>query len=168
MAAKDYLLQPPDPLGQVHAQLSNVDKFLLAREALKSKNPPEWETLAGLRYLAGFVGSSYNTAGRWVKAGKIPGYKIGGTWYVLIPEVITAINENREIDRLNWLSYEDDIHSQIENIIHWKKYLYPDHVLVKYTFQRETFYTLLPANLWTRDYRIGNILIKLINKHIKR
>lgn len=159
--------RPPDPHGQIHTQLSNVDRFLLAQSAAKSKNPPDWETLPGLRYLSGFTGSPYSSIGRSVRKGKIPGYKIGGTYYFLISEVVRAINEDPSIACYNWLSYEDDQHSEDELIIHWRKYKYPDHILIKFTYLRWTSFVTLPANYWRRNARIAKVMIREVNKRHK-
>ena len=58
MKTLDYNISP-DPLGQIDTELSNIDRFVQAQATTKSKNPIEWETLAGLRYLMGFIGSPY-------------------------------------------------------------------------------------------------------------
>ena len=109
----------------------------------------------------------YSITRRIVRKGLIPGYKIGGTYYFVIAEVIRAINEYPEIAGYNWKSYEDNDHSQEEPIIHFRKYLYPDHILIKYHFRKETSYTFLPVELWRKDTRIGNAIIRLINKNLK-
>ena len=135
MKTLDYNISP-DPLGQIDTELSNIDRFLLAHAAVKSPNAPEWETLAGLRYLMGFIGSPYSSTRRIVRKGLIPGYKIGGTYYFVIAEVIRAMNQYPEIAAYNWKSYEDNEHSQDELIIHWRKYKYSDHILVRFTYLR--------------------------------
>lgn len=164
---KKQIICTPDPQGQIHQQLSNVDRFLLAQATLKSANPPDWYTLQGVRYLAGLIDCSYSSARRLIKSGKIPSYKIGNIYFFLIQELIQAINTYPEIFRYVWNSYGDNEHSEDEMIVHWRKFLYPDHVLILFTFQRTTLTTIVPVNMWTRNYRIGNILIKEVNKYLK-
>lgn len=167
MVTKDCFNRPPDPFGQIDTELSNIDRFLHAHAAAKSKNPLEWETLSGLRYLAGFIGFSYSSARRLVKKDKIPSYKIGGTYFFVISEVIRAINEDPAIGRSNWLSYEDKQHSEDELIIHWRKYRYPDHIIAKFSYLRWTSYVILPAEFWRRNARIAKAMIREINKRHK-
>ncbi len=167
MSAKDYLIPSPDPFGQILIQRFNSERFMQAYKALKSPNHADWDTLAGRRCLSGFIGCSDSTSGRLMISGRIRSYKIGGVHYFLIPEVVKAINKYPEIFRYVWNSYGDDKHSPDEMIVHWRKFLYPDHVLVLFTFERTTLSAVLPPEMWTRNYRIGNILIKLINKHLK-
>ena len=159
--------RPPDPFGQINTELSNIDRFLIAQTAAKSKNPIEWDTLSGIRTFSGFVGCSYSKSRRLIKTGQVPSYKIGNIYFFVLSEVIKAINEDPAIGRSNWLSYEDNQHSQDELIIHWKKYRYPDHCLVKFTYLHWSSYVILPPEFWTRNARIVKAMIREINKRNK-
>jgi hypothetical protein len=156
----------PDPFGQIDTELSNIDRFRTAQAAVKSKNP-DWETLSGIRYLSGFTGGSYSSSRNLIKTGKIRAYKIGGTYYFLVKEVINAINEYPSIGHSNWLSYEDNLHSQDELIIHSRRYRYTDHILIKFSYLRWTSYIILPPEFWGKDARIAKVMIKEINKRNK-
>jgi len=167
MAKKIDFNPLPDPLGQVNTELSNIDKFLTAQAAVKSKNPIEWDTLSGLRSFSGFVGCSYSKSRRLIKTGKVPSYKIGNIYFFLLSEVTKSIIEDPAIGRSNWLSYEDNQHSEDELIIHWRKYRYPDHIKIKFTYLRWTSYVILPPEFWSRNARIVKVMIREINKRNK-
>jgi hypothetical protein len=162
MTIKSNFNLAPDPTGQVNGKLSN------AYQALKSKNPIEWEVLPGEEYLCGFTGCNKEKAAELIKNGKITVFDNGsGTPCFLVSEAVRLINEDPEINRISWESYLDKEHSEDEPIIHWKKYRYPDHLLIKYHFRKETFYAFLPPEFWRKNIRIGNTIIRLINKNLK-
>lgn len=162
MKQKRYFKSLPDPTGQVNGKLSS------AFQALKSGNPIEWEILPGAAHLCGFTGCSKDKAAELIKNGKITSFAHGTeTPCFLISEVVRLINEDPEINSISWESYLDTEHSADEPIIHWKKYQYPDHLLVKYHFRKETFYAFLPPELWRKNTRIGNAIIKIINNNLK-
>ena len=158
--------RPPDPFGQIDTELSNIDRFLLAHATLKSQNPVEWNTLSGLRSLVGFSGLNYSQSRRNVKSGIIPGYFIGGRYFFLIPQIIDAINRNEALFQANYASYEDPGNEDIL-AIHWKKFLFPEYVLVKFTYLRWTSYVILPVEYWRRNARIAKVMIRKINKRHK-
>src|ERR1035437_13579 len=81
---RELIINNPDPLGQVNTELSNIDRFLHAQAAAKSKNPIEWETLSGIRTFSGFVGCSYSKARSLIKIGRVLSYKIGNIYFFLL------------------------------------------------------------------------------------
>ena len=122
MATKLQFNRQPDPFGQVISQLSAVDHFLISETTAKSPNYPVWNTLASYRALAGFAGFSYSSTRWFVKSRKIPGYRINGTYYFLVHDVINAINKYENIARFIYASYNDP-GNEDELMIHWKKLL---------------------------------------------
>jgi hypothetical protein len=151
--------------SQVNSQLETINRFIAAEAVAKSQNhKPEWDCIVGINYLAGFLGCCRSTVRRMMKAGIINGYKVNGAYYFLIYEIIRAINTNEQLFRINWESYEDTENKPDEMIIHWKKWLYSDRVLIKFTFLRRTSTLSLPPETWGKNARIIKRMIREINK----
>lgn len=102
-----------------------------------------------------------------MKFGKIPAYKVNGTYYFLIHEILCAINSDEELFRISWEAYEDTESSPDEMKIHHRKFLYPDRVLVKFTYMRWTSTISLPVELWGKNSKIIKRMIREINKRNK-
>lgn len=151
----------PEPIGQANKKLLNAYK------ALKSSNPLNWEVLPSLPHLSGFIGCKEEKAEELIKNGKITTYRDGDTECYVIAEVVRAINEDPEINRMSWESYKDAQFSIEAPVIRWIKWNFNDRILIKYLFKKETFYAFLPPELWRKNIRIGNAIIRLVNKNLK-
>jgi hypothetical protein len=156
----------PEAYSQVLAQLETLDRFIAAEAAAKAQNHrPEWDCITGLNRLCGFLGCPRSAVRRLMKSGQLPSYKVNGTWYYLLFEILREINMNEELFRINWNSYEDSEGSPKEmDKIHWKKFLLNDHVLVKYTFQQLTSTLNLPLEMWGKNSKIIKRMIREINR----
>lgn len=162
---KSNFSSQPEAFTQVLAQFANIDRFMAAEAAAKSQNHlPNWDCITGINHLKGFLGTHRSILMRLMKAGVLPGYKVNGTYYFLVFEILRAINTNEELFRINWESYEDTESSPDEMKIHWKKFLYPDRVLVKFTYLRWTSTLSLPVEMWGKNSKIIKRMISAINK----
>ena len=156
----------PDAFAEVINQYNSLNCLLSGEATAKKEKYPAWLVIAGVKNLAGFFDSTESKMRYRVRTGKITGHRVNGTYLFLVSEVIQNINRDEGLSRLNFASYLDP-GSEDEPKIHWVKFNRNDHILIKYTFKRETFATVLPVSYWTRDYRIGNHLLKEINKNLK-
>lgn len=152
----------PNACPQAIDQLSQIQ--LLFSAASETNN---FEAIIGLRYLAAFLGCSVSSARRKMRSGRITGYKIDGSYFFLVHDVINAINEDPLIARSNWLSYEDLESSPDELKIHWRKFNWPGRVLVKFTYLGWTSFLSLPPEMWRRNSKIIRLMLKAINERNK-
>ena len=152
--------------SQVLAQLQTIDNFKVANAAAKAlMHKPDWDCIVGTNALAGFLGCSRALVRSLIKSEQIPAYKLNGAYYFLIYEVLREINMDEQLFRINWNSYEDAQSSPDEpDKIHWKKFLYTDRVLVKYTYFSWTDTLSLPITMWSENSKIIKRMIKAINK----
>jgi hypothetical protein len=163
---KKFDFSSSDTFSKVVTQFSSMDRFFAAEAEAKRQGFPGWLTVTGKKDAASFIGCSQSTISRAQKAGKINGLMICGYYLFLVFDLVRAINNNENLSKLNFASYQDPGGEDIK-AIHWIKYLYQGSVLIKYTFERETFATVLAPYLYNRNYLISNILIKQINSHLK-
>jgi hypothetical protein len=155
----------PDPLGQVNENLLNA-----CQASLNSKHPLIWKVLPGIPYLNGFIGFKESESAKTealIEEGKITPYPFGEGEVFLISDIVELINRDPVLKRVSWNSYKHTDHSPEEQVIYYRKYWYPDHMLLKYNFRKETFYACLPVAMWSKPVRTGNALIKLINRTLK-
>jgi hypothetical protein len=162
----------PGPNGQVNENLQNALEARLkglSGQALKSKNPLEWELLQGKPYLAGFIGCNESKAEELIQNGRIIPYPYNGTDCFLIKDAVKLINEDPEINLISWKSFKDKKYTPDDPVIHWVKFKWnlESHILLKYLFQKKTFYAFLKPELWRSNKKIGSALIRLINKNLK-
>lgn len=156
-----------DSFSKVVTQFSSMDRFLAAEAEAKKQGFPGWLTIEGKKNAACFLGCSESTIGRAQKAEKINGLLIYGVYLFSVYDLVRACNNYENLFKLNFASYQDP-GGEDTKAIHWVKYLYQGSVLIKYTFERKTFATVLPSYLYNRNYQIGNILLKLVNQHLKK
>ncbi len=148
-------------------ELPNSENLLNAFKALKSKNPLLWEFLPGKPYLSGFLNCPEDKAGELIQSGVITRYEDGGKDYYLISQVVAAINSDPSLQNLNWLSYRDKDHTPDDPIIHWIKWKLEGRILIKFLFRNVTYYTFVKPEMWRRNTKIGNQIIREINKRLK-
>jgi hypothetical protein len=95
---------------------------------------------------------------------------LGGGYYFLIRDLVETVNEQPEFAQLNFATYNDPENEETPGLIHWIKYPYVDHILVKFTFEKKTSYITLPFEYWRKNSKIINAIIKAINNpsfHLK-
>jgi hypothetical protein len=163
MTWKNDLNQHPDPIRQ------DNEKLLNAFKELNSKNP-DWEILQGVPYIGGFIGlKTEEQAEELIQNGTIPVYTYKGKVCSLIAEIVQAINENPELQKISWESYRDKKFTPEDPVIHWVKFKWnlESHILVKYLFKKETFYAFLKPELWRKNIRIGDTILRYINRNLK-
>ena len=167
-------MRKKDSIKKAESQIENNQTYpvnLIAKyQALHSKNSLEWELLHGIPYLNGFIGFKEEESAKTealVKVGKITPYPFGDGEVYLVSEAVKLINRDSEVRRVSLGSYKHINHSPEEQVIYYRKYWYPDHMLVKYYFMKETFYAILPVSLWSKPVKTGNELIRIINKNLK-
>jgi hypothetical protein len=80
---------------------------------------------------------------------------------------VTAINNEPSLQNLSWLSYKDNLHTPDDPIIHWIKWKFEGRILVKYLFRKQTFYAILKPELFRKNIKIGDALLRIINRNLK-
>lgn len=162
MTAKNHYDCSPELIEQPNESLQTAYK------ALNSKNPLELEVLTGTDSLAAFIGTSETIAVELIKNGRITAYDNGrGETCFLLKKVVNLINEDPEINRISWKSYVTKGHTDAESIIFFRKWKFEDRILIKYLFQKRTYYAILKPGLWRKNKKIGSALIRLINQTFK-
>jgi hypothetical protein len=155
----------PSVYYQVFSQLTTLQNFVAANDSAKAhKHTPNWDCIIGLNYLAAFLGTSRSMIRRLMKSGQIIGYKVNGKYFFLIFELLRTINMDPQIFKINWESYESEDSPQEMDKIHWRKFNWPNGVLVKYTFMQWTSTFTLPIEMWGKNSKIIKKMIREINK----